>query len=132
MKTFLLLIGLSILSATLFAQSGDAGRPYQRTRGMSTQSEAYDLPYLTVKKPYPQRASDQTHLIIFAPDSVDVQVRVKAWMTGYRPLQSHTFQIGPGRQELPIPLQALSEGPYTIEVLRREQVVAIKHIEVFR
>jgi len=128
----LFLLMLFSLVGILCAQSGAAGRPYQRTRSLSSQADAYDLPYLTVKRPFPQQASDQTQLIVFSPDSMEVEIRLKEWLVGHKAALTHTYRIGPGRQELPIPLQGLPEGAYVIEVLRRGNMVAIKHLEVYR
>lgn len=121
---------LFLVGSTLWAQSGAAGRPYQRTRGMAPR--AYDLPYLTVEAPKPQTASDLLTLTIYSPDSMEIGLHVREWMYHGKPNWEMAFRIGPGKQEVEVPLYALAEGDYTLRVYRRERVVAAKHFSVMR
>jgi hypothetical protein len=127
--TFSLTICCLLLSVCALAQSGDSGRPYQRSRGME---RAYDLPYLTVEAPQPGSAADFTTLVIYAPDSMDIALEVGEWMSQREASWTDLRRIGPGRQEIDLPLYALAEGNYTLRVLRRDQVVAARHFLVVR
>lgn len=124
--TCLFALLLSFTAAAL-AQSGNAGRPYHRTRSVE---RAYDLPYLTVETPQPGRAADLTTVVIYAPDSMDIGLTVGEWMSNREPAWQKEQRIGPGRQELTLPLYALADGDYTLRVYRRNRVVAAKHFVV--
>ncbi len=113
----LLLIALPLPT---LAQSGNAGRSYQRTRSIST---SYDLPYLTVESLSPSIAADHGTLILHAPDSMNILLEVEPWMREGKSVWMHPCRIGPGKQLLNLPFQALPEGDYTLLVTRRKQVL---------
>jgi len=128
MRPFLyfLLAGL-LLGDVALAQSGSAGRPLHRVRSIE---RAYDLPYLTVEAPQPGQAADLTTVVIYAPDSMEIGLTIGEWMSHREPAWQKAERIGPGRQELTLPLYALADGDYTLRIYRRNRVVAAKHFVV--
>lgn len=129
MKAICPLTCLLLLTLSTFAQSGIAGRPYQRTRSLE---RAYDLPYLTVETPQPGYAADLATVVIYAPDSMDIRLEVGEWMSTQEANWQVAQRVGPGRQEVALPLYALADGRYTLRVYRRQEVVAAQHFAVQR
>ncbi len=130
MRPFLCsLLAYLLLGQVALAQSGSAGRPFHRVRSVE---HTYDLPYLTVEAPKPGLASDLTTVVIYAPDSMDIDLAIGEWMSNCEPAWQKEQRIGPGRQELQLPLYGLNEGRYTLRVYRRGQVAAAKHFAVRR
>lgn len=126
---FTILSILLLLSLSGLAQSGSAGRAYYRTRSIE---QAYDLPYLTVDKLSPSTATDLTTLLVHAPDSMRIQVKIEPWMQRGRTAYQQRVEIGPGRQEIEVHLYGLAPGAYTLIVERRGQVLGSKHFLIQR
>ncbi|MEM9984168.1 MAG: hypothetical protein AAF804_03655 [Bacteroidota bacterium] len=118
-----------LLSLSMLAQSGNAGRSYQRTRSLQP---TYDLPYLTVDGLSPSTASDQSTLVIYAPDSMNIVLEVEPWMKEGKSIWTRTYRIGPGKQKLHLPFQALSSGDYTLLVTRRKQILGSTSFRIDR
>lgn len=124
MKATLFFISLLLLLNGALAQSGSAGRSYQRTRGIE---RSYDLPYLTVDRLTSPQVADHLTVVVYAPDSMRLSLSVEQWMQDGQRLCQRSVMIGPGRQDLTLPLQGLAEGTYTLLVERRGQVLGAKH-----
>jgi hypothetical protein len=124
-----ILLTLFASASGLMAQSGEGGRSYQRVR--ATQ-RSYDLPYITVKTLTPRVAADQAILVLYSPDSMWLTLRIEAWMEEGNDLWQQRVSIGPGRQEILVPLYALQEGRYTLLVDRRRQTVGTQALAVVR
>ena len=122
-KHWLFILGIYIVCTPLLSQE-------IRTR--SIESEAHDIPRLAIGGLVPNTAEDLTYLSVITADTVDLQILIQPWMSGFRVCREIFLRVSPGDQRVPIYLYEMRQGDYCLRILRNDEILAVRMLKIER
>ncbi|MEL7065485.1 MAG: hypothetical protein AAFP00_17215, partial [Bacteroidota bacterium] len=104
----------------------------QEIRTRSLASKAHDIPRLAIGGLVPNTAEDLTYLSVITADTVDLQIFIHPWMSGFRVYREIFLRVSPGDQRVPIYLYEMRQGDYCLRILRNDEILAVRMLKIER